>query len=265
MSSAGRSRLTENKIKSKFGSKIAERGLEYFRSRRVLRTVKYGSKFYAEVAGRGAEPYRVEVDLKSLESSCTCPYARMCKHGAAALYYLLENGRESLDAECIFSEFREKYSKDELIKLLESIFAVNPSLFVEILELRGALKSSASAAFALQRFGAVVSGCYDFSAHQQAVGELDFFMRRAIFPLKGEKKAELIMEFLEGVQKYFNDVDDSYGNLGSLVSECAEELSKEFDALEPELQNAIIKKLERWERKDEYGYFDGIADVIKDA
>ena len=63
-------------------------------------------------AAEGVEPYSVEVDLESLKSSCTCPFSRMCKRGAAALYHAAKGG-EVIDGSAVFDGLR-KLSRGEL-------------------------------------------------------------------------------------------------------------------------------------------------------
>lgn len=56
----------------------------------------------------------MEVDLESLKSSCTCPFSRMCKRGAAALYHAAKGG-EVIDGSAVFDGLR-KLSRGELFR-----------------------------------------------------------------------------------------------------------------------------------------------------
>ncbi|WP_297501635.1 SWIM zinc finger family protein [Thermococcus sp.] len=60
-----------------------KKGERYYRSGKVLWVVKTGDRLYGKVLG--TYPYYPAVNLKTGESSCTCPLGGDCKHVASIL------------------------------------------------------------------------------------------------------------------------------------------------------------------------------------
>jgi uncharacterized Zn finger protein len=246
-------------IEDAFGDTIAGRGHDYYRKGRVIHVMKMRNTIYAEVGGSTPEPYSVEVDLETLESICTCPYSDMCKHGAAALYHVANDG-EVADGAAIIGDLR-KQSKGELIKLLENLVLSNPSLISELTFQKGGAKD---VNHMVVEFGRRVSSTYNFAAQQQEIHRLDRVITKNVLGLPaGEEKAGLIIRFLEEIKEYFNEVDDSNGTLAGLTDECIETLAEELDSLREEKRADIVKRLKKLEEDDEYGYFDYVADVLE--
>lgn len=65
---------------------IIERGYTYFSDGVVFNTrVEQGQYLTSDV--QGSEAYHVRLDLESVQNStCTCPYSRICKHIAATFF-----------------------------------------------------------------------------------------------------------------------------------------------------------------------------------
>ncbi len=73
-------------IRDAFGPLTFERGLEYFRQRRVLWVTGDGHAFRGEVLGSVRDPYDVKLVIRNkrqLDGACNCPVAYDCKHAAA--------------------------------------------------------------------------------------------------------------------------------------------------------------------------------------
>lgn len=62
---------------------------------------------------RGSKTYRVEFDLRNMNSFCTCPYGRNCKHGVAA--FLAYSNGEFFDGDAFLESLKEK-GKEEIPK-----------------------------------------------------------------------------------------------------------------------------------------------------
>ncbi|MED4750903.1 SWIM zinc finger family protein [Brevibacillus choshinensis] len=78
---------------------IIERGYSYFSDGVVFNTrVEKGKLLTSDV--QGSQVYHVELDLEDIQNStCTCPYTRLCKHMAATffqMYSVFENPRHYL-------------------------------------------------------------------------------------------------------------------------------------------------------------------------
>lgn len=254
--------LDRSKIEEAFGETIAGRGHDYYRRGHVIRVMKIRDKIHAEVCGRAPEVYSVNADLKDLKSSCSCPYSGMCKHGAAALYYFVNDG-EVTDGDAIIEDLRKK-SKEELVKLLENLILSNPSLISEVTFQKGGSKDIKHL---VDDFGWRVSSNFtNYAAQQQDIHRLEKAVTRYILSLpSGEEKAGLVIQFLEEVKEYFNDVDDSDAALGFVIMECIESLAEELDLLSEEKKSDIVKRLEKLEEEDDYGYFDNLTDALGEA
>lgn len=246
-------------VEDSFGETIAGRGYDYYRRGRVIQVLKLGNTLIGTVGGSAPEPYSVEVDLSAMVSSCTCPYSRMCKHGAAVLYHLADNG-EVIDGSAFMAGLRKK-SKEELCKLLENLVLSNPFLIKEISLQKGGGKD---VRYLVAEFGSRVALNRRFAAQQQEIKRLERAVTRNILGLPpGDEKAELIILFLEEVKGYFNDVDDSNGYLGDLVYGCVETLADDLNAVDEEKRERIIARLKRLEKEDEYGYFDDVSYALE--
>lgn len=110
-----------------FGSRVFERGERYYMEGRVLSAVKIGDVLYAQV--RGSKTYSVEFDLRNMNSFCTCPYGRNCKHGVAA--FLAYSNGEFFDGDAFLESLKEK-SKEEILEILREILKSNPEILPEI-------------------------------------------------------------------------------------------------------------------------------------
>jgi len=107
------------KLKDNYSEKVIERGEEYEDAVRYC--IKINNFIYGNV--KGSNIYRTEVDLKSLEGECSCPYEANCKH-AVALYLNYKKGK-FWDAED-FIKSLNKMSKSKLIEMILSKLQDNP-------------------------------------------------------------------------------------------------------------------------------------------
>lgn len=258
--------IDEAAIEGAFGGTIAGRGLDYYQRGKVIDAMKMDGTLYAEVEGSAFHPYSVRVDLKTMISKCSCPYSSMCKHGGAALYFLL-NGDEVMDGNSVLGGLR-KEKKEELVKLIERLIQLDPSLIRAIAahkdEKNGGNTGGKDIKRIIDEFGWSVSSNFtNFAAQQNDIDRLDEAITESVLGLPpGNKKAELIVLFLESITEHFNDVDDSNGSLGELTDECIETLAKELGGLDSDTRADITRRLKKLE-EDEYGYFDSITDVLE--
>lgn len=251
--------VTSKLIKSKFAKEILERGIKYYKSGNVYETVKCENVLYAHVIGRAESPYSVEVNLKTLQSKCDCPYSSQCKHAVAALYYFINNPKDVVDGDKIITEI-ESMEKEEIVKMLKNLFLTNLSLFFEITT-KNQLNSIKPL---INSFRINLGKDFDFLRQQQAINQLTRSMENKVFKIEGNKKIDLILEFFEYIKQFFNDVDDSNGILGDLVYDCIIEIIKEIKKEDVGNKDRVVKKLLELEKKDEYGYLESITEILKE-
>lgn len=132
----------KNSIESILNSapdKIYERGLDYYRSGKVLSVEKDScSNISAEVEGSEDEPYNVFVEydenggIKYFDCDCPYDYSPLCKHIVAVLLALSDDCHKSAESSLSIFQMLESFSKDELIdilcKLAESDYKIREKL-----------------------------------------------------------------------------------------------------------------------------------------
>ncbi len=114
--------MTEEQIRQVYSETVFERGLDYFNEGRVSNAIKLKEKMFGDVVG--TDMYRTEVNLDSLESKCSCPYGRNCKHGVALLLQYF-NG-EYVDGDEIMKSLKSM-SREELVGVIERLINTNPA------------------------------------------------------------------------------------------------------------------------------------------
>ena len=248
--------LTPEQVERAFGTVIAGRGYDYYRRDRVLQVLKSGNTLLGTVSGTAPEPYTVEVDLSSLQSRCTCPYALGCKHGAAVLYHVL-NGEEVVDVEAILEEL-ERMPKEELLGLVRNLLLENPFIAGELTTLgKRNPKNIAS------EFGRRLLMCRNFLQQQEEIRKLERAVRRHLLSLPaGREKALLLVQFLEEMENHLGYVDDSNGFLAELIYDCLEAITGKIDGLDTDTRRDVAARLRRLEERDEYGYFEDVSHLL---
>lgn len=111
----------DNKMKfeQRYSDKIIERGEGYIDS--VEYCIKINDTIYGQV--QGSRKYKTEVDLKSFDGDCSCPYGTNCKH-AVALYLIYKKG-DFWDADDFIKNL-DKMSHNELKEMILSKLQDNP-------------------------------------------------------------------------------------------------------------------------------------------
>lgn len=109
------------KLEEVYNEVIIERGEDYLDN--VKSCIKIGDFLYAEV--HGSLLYKTKVNLKTLEGECSCPYEHNCKHAVAAYLYHQKGRSNNADG---FLANLKNLSKEELIKIVESLLPENPEL-----------------------------------------------------------------------------------------------------------------------------------------
>lgn len=248
-------------IRKEFSEEVFQRGKKYYDEGRVLSAVKFEGRLYAEVEGSSDAPYSVEINLYSLDSDCTCPYGKGCKHAVASLLFLANKSKNVVDANSKFSEM-EKLPKEELVAILKRLFKSTPEIFAELDF--AAHESVPSIKPFTGAFGRAVSADINFMAQQKEIAKLRRLMEHRVFILKEREKARLCMEFLHEIRAYFDAVDDSNGALGELIDACIGEVLYAIGKLDKKERANILKELKKLAKEDDYGYFDGVEDKLKE-
>lgn len=103
----------------KEGTGVLSRGYDYFINKHISNLTVEGNVISATV--RGTSKYSVKVKIENnlvVKWACDCPYdGSLCKHIAALIYYIQENGVLDKTGN---SEKRSKKKKDEKIEYLLS-------------------------------------------------------------------------------------------------------------------------------------------------
>lgn len=241
-------KITLQSINKKFSNNIFSRGMEYYNSGYVCYAMKFGNRLYAKVIGSADSPYSVEINLKTFDSECTCPYSVRCKHAVAVLLFYMKKRNQVIDADMRFAKL-EKLSKEELLSMIKKMMENEPELFLK-LELSGSGIRTIKPV--LDSFGYAISGDFDSKMQQMEIIKLARFMKKNIFNLEGLEKTRLCIEFLREIRKYFDDVDDSNGYLGEIDNIGEKERTRILD---------ILKKLAK---EDKYGYFEELEYELKE-
>lgn len=109
------------KLKNVYPDNIINRGEGY--THNVNHCLKIGDVLYSEV--EGTYTYKTEVNLKTLEGNCSCPYSWNCKHAVAT--YLVYKQGDFIDADK-FLEYLKTLSKRELISIIEQSLCNSPDI-----------------------------------------------------------------------------------------------------------------------------------------
>lgn len=241
-----------------FDAKVLKRGYDYYLEDSVHDVIKNGNNYEGVVYG--TEIYEVQVELASngdvKNVSCDCPYAEEnnCKHMAALLYYLANDGQV---------ESHEKTrNTDHYDKIIEKITEDEIKEFVlEKLNEDYDFQNEFRSRF-IQYFERVPKKVYERRISQgvaQAIGRRGFieydetykftsliydYMQEANNLIKNKEYqtpfwiASLILEQLPDLP-----IDDSDGSTYSVASECVEVMGS---ILEECKEDTVINEIFNW-------------------
>jgi len=114
-----------SELEKRFTSDIWQRGKRYYEEGLIDKIVKSGDVITAVSYGNSA--YRLKINLKSKEMSCSCPCDFECKHLAALIIWLRNN--KAVDLADMAGSLEPK-TKEELIAMLCNILRNKPELMV---------------------------------------------------------------------------------------------------------------------------------------
>lgn len=253
-----------------FEEKILRRGYVYYIEDLVHKVTKNGENYKSLVDG--TKTYQVEIEMDNdgniKHMHCDCPYAteNNCKHMAALLYYLKNDGKldnnQNLKSKENYASIINKISETEIKEfLLEKLN--------ENIELQNEFRS-----YFLQYFGKISKSEYERRISQsinQAIGRKGFIEYDETYKLSkpmydyiqeaynliNQKEYGISFWIVSLILKKLPDIpiDDSDGTISYIVSECVELIEELLETCEDvnvvnEIFNWIIKSL-----KDDDSYY----------
>ena len=129
--------LKNKDVKGLCSQQVYERGLTYFRERRVSNTQIHGMNIRGDVQGSESRSYRIKIEYDNesgrLIPKCTRPFDQeeFCKHSITLLLHWIHRREEFLNVDLLLNELRHK-SKDELLTLIEESIRMNPDIIFHI-------------------------------------------------------------------------------------------------------------------------------------
>lgn len=226
-------KLDLNRIKTLSTQSSFERGMRYFEEGRVKIKEASPSKVVASVAG--TDNYRVEVDLKDLSATCTCPYdwEGYCKHIVATLLAIDKN-REEIESmmkrssselermETVLERTKARALKDFLRQEMERLPDLRARFMASFAE-EGEGRS-------LSDYKEEVESLYDLAEDHGFVPygkDIDFKPLQElaeIYIQKGNllEAARIYEALFETVDEKMDEVDDSDGYYGGVFADSLE-------------------------------------------
>ncbi len=277
-------KLNRQKIKQLADTRSFQRGEDYFKSGRVRVVAEEKGSFSAKV--RGSHNYRVEIKMKGKETeySCDCPIGSeevFCKHLVAAGLTWIEGdtgGKMQSDktaqskpqvTNSDVQDYLLSQNKEELVKILMAQ-ATEDDRLQEQLFLKVAQKGQKGLDLATYRraindsvdtggfvdYGAMWGYCQKINDVVDAVDEL-----KESHPAEAVELAEY---FIEKAEEGMNEVDDSNGELGAILSRLQEIHHAACQKAKPD-SISLAKKLFAWELKTDYDTFYNAAQTYADV
>ncbi|AEF96353.1 SWIM zinc finger family protein [Methanotorris igneus] len=240
-------------IIQKYGYIIYNRGVEYYKDKRVQQVLKFKNKLYGKVMGSFV--YDVVVDLKSLESKCSCPYGHNCKHGVATILCYMNN--EYVDVDKIVDKLK-CVDKEKLLDFILEKIGRNPEFALNFV---GLLDDGSELSYIYKRvknklltyIAIMKSGTYIDKNTAKEIG--NFLLENKNFLSK-----EDLIEFLEVVIKEYENYGGFYDDY---TDYCYEELVLEplgevlFDK---DLECEDLVRIFKLYDEDDYGLMEIIYD-----
>ncbi|MBN2351776.1 MAG: SWIM zinc finger family protein [Spirochaetales bacterium] len=122
--------ITEELVRKNFHKEYYERGLEYYRSGRIVEPVKKGDTLYASCTGSEPEPYRLSVkvsDSDFTQGRCSCQTGGGCEHVVALLLFWAREPGLFLDGDAFAASLAAR-SKEELAAFIGRALDRHPEL-----------------------------------------------------------------------------------------------------------------------------------------
>lgn len=118
----------EAQVKEAFGTRVFEKGRNYFKEGRVVEIIVDGDMISGKVMGSMHAPYRATLNWgDGISSACSCPVSNMCKHGAALALAYLSDAAGAVDLVDVREEI-QRLDEEETKRLLAECMAREPRL-----------------------------------------------------------------------------------------------------------------------------------------
>jgi uncharacterized Zn finger protein len=264
------------------GARSFERGEDYFLNGQVKALAENEGTITAKV--QGTRPYRVKlwIEEDDLEYSCTCPVGadgEFCKHCVAVGLRWLENieQRNSENGEqasgVTMKDVRTYLSgqdKSALVNMLVE-HAMEDDRLRQRLLMKTAKKGDKGIDLITYRYAideaVEVDGFVNYrSAYEYAIGidEVIDSVEELLKEGYADEVIELAEHALEAVEEAMGSVDDSDGNMGSILERLQDLHHRACKKAKPDPE-ALARRLFEWELRTDYDTFYGATEIYADV
>lgn len=275
--------LTRAALVSLAGDLSFARGEEYAGSGRVHRVLEDAGSGAVTAVVRGTRDYQVRLwaEGRSVQGSCTCPYAAdgmFCKHCVAAGLAWLKGGAERIPASPgsrDLGRLLRELDREQLARLLAEEAEEHPDM-VERLTARAARESAKGKDLVrlhrrlIDRALATGDGVpyAEARTYFDGVNEQIRAVAKVLEVGRAPETLELVEHFIDGLERRLGDIDDSDGRGGEALRWLAELHLRAAEAARPD-PAALARRLLDLQLRSEYETFSGALEryvgVIGDA
>lgn len=231
-----------NNFQEYINRNILDRGYDYYISGSVDEDfVRRSNAYHFHV--QGSDDYEVSVEIDDtgeiIYSECDCPYnlGPICKHEAAVYFQLSEmlenNGDKWVMKEAVIKQPRieevlSTLPKEELIKIIMDMSAKDATLEKSLIVRYSKGDSEAELAKCAKFMQAVIrkyagrGGFIEYGKVSAFSDEIGSLLEKVRKTDDGLLALEIIILLLHEAVEAYQYADDSYGDIGGLVSECFE-------------------------------------------
>lgn len=276
-----RSKITENKIRSRVGERSFGRGKRYYEQDAIMSPWLQGDILKAKCWGSMPQPYHIWVQLgqDGIESGeCSCPVGSggLCKHVAALLLTWLHDPGSFQEIEPLEKALDQR-EKSDLIQLIRQMITRYPELeeLAYLPPVGSAAPTASINSDLIQRQvkQAIKQSDYGHAYYGAVAGivtALESIMQQAeVYREQGdwENAAVIYCAVLDELRTHHTEIYDHDGELGSIFWNGSERLS---DCLEqtqqPETRLAILRTLADIIFEDievgGHGFADAAYDIV---
>ncbi len=244
--------ITEEDVRDLVGEGSFQRGQRYFRDNRIFDTRRAGMALKAKCEGSRSTPYRVEVtfhDTSVVDTDCSCPVGRYCKHVVALLLTWLTEPEEFIEQQDI-EAILQQCDKDELITLIKHMLRRDPDLEYLLTTISKPGTSCDPQLYHNQVEMVYRSAGNEWGAASEVADELlaikeagDNFAQRHDYASAVAVYEAIVTGVIDHYYKY-RDQDES-GELDEVVTVCTDELKECLDAVQGDsiLREQILRML----------------------
>jgi len=276
MKAKARPRFDIDVLRDLAGDKVFARGEAYCRGGQVQILVLEPGRVLAQVAG--TEDYRTELTGrgKEIDGACSCPAFEdwgFCKHMVAAALAANAAGSDT-EAEGALPRIRDHLKKkgvDALVEMIVNLAERDPALFRKLDMAAAAVHADDKTLEA--RLSKAIDGAIRTNGFVDYRGALDWranvdAVLDTIADLASRARAGLALKLAEraidGVERAMEEIDDSDGHCGALLSRAREVHLAAARVARPEPVQ-LARNLFAREMEGGYATFDGAAAVYADV